>query len=177
MMQYKEPQVMTAKLPSVCATVMVAGLMLVQSGTAFAPAVDDRPSVTAASPHDCMHAEVGDLVSEMLRIKGRLEWAQKEILSGQVPHDLLRKHPFERIAGVMDAGFKEMLEARRAGDLDAEDENLIQVFAETLAVAKQNIRLINQALREPKTFESALNRDGLVMLARMGREASSRSNA
>ena len=166
-----------AGLASVCATVAVAGLMLVQSGSDFAPVIE-RPLSAAVRPHALSQAEeVEDLLREMIHIKGSIERAQRLIISGQLPHSVLREHPFENIAVVMEAGFKEMMSQRRAGEMDADDERLFEVFADTFAVVKQNVRLINQALKQPNVFESELNKDGLVMLAKVGREASARFNA
>ena len=177
MTQFKENSMTgSTKLASVCAIVAVAGLMLVQSGSDFAPAAE-RPLAAAVRPDGCENADYADLLRDMIHVKDRVENAQRMIISGQLPHRILRHHPFENIAVVMDAGFKELTKLRRAGEMDADDQRLFEVFADTFAMVKQNVRLINQALNQPNVFESELNKDGLVMLARIGREASARFNA
>lgn len=120
---------------------------------------------------------VEGVLSVMATLKARLQIAQRLILSPDASKASFEDHPFDTMSEVMSACFKEMVKIKNASELSESDEALFFTFAENLALVKQNARLIKQAVRKPAVFRSEIDRDGLVMLAKVGQEASARFSA
>ncbi|SFL23940.1 hypothetical protein SAMN04244574_03647 [Azotobacter beijerinckii] len=90
---------------------------------------------------------------------------------------MLLGHPFGTITDVLTHALAGLKPLRGAAELGPDGDKLIIAIAEARYKADRNANLIRQMTTEPKVFASEIDSDGLVALARAGREAAAGFNA
>lgn len=99
------------------------------------------------------------------------------ILAGRTPHHALINNPFSMMADIFGRALREIRAYKGTGELGPDGDKLITVLAESRHKADRNANLIRQMLVEPKPYVSSIDRNGLVALAKLSREAAASYNS
>lgn len=99
--------------------------------------------------------------------------AHQAVLAEKVPDELLRHQPFATIAEILGRALQEVKPLKGTGELGPDGDNLIYALADARYKADRNANLIRQMTVDPITFVSAIDRDGLIVMAEIARAADS----
>jgi hypothetical protein len=97
--------------------------------------------------------------------------AHRAILAESVPKALMLHQPFAMIAEILGRALQEIKPLKGTGELGPGGDELIYAIADARYKADRNSNLIRQMTVEPRTFVSAIDRDGLVAMARISADA------
>lgn len=174
MSQAEELKGMAAQKLSVACAMAFAGFMLASDvAPEVTVGVDPQPAKRASQGST---ASVSDTLQLVASLQQLLDVAYAKLLNGAMPRMLL-DHPFGTITDILTRALTGLKPLRGAGELGQDGDRLVIAIAEARYKADRNANLIRQMTTEPKVFASEIDSDGLVALARAGREAAAGFNA
>lgn len=166
------------KLALVCALAMAAGTFA--SDVSLGDA-SGKPSAMYKTLDSIQEADALAKIPVLLEMA---EWmtmffdgAYRSMLANSIPEELMQNHPFAMVAEILGRALSEIKSLRGTGDLGPDGDKLIFTIAEARYKADRNANLIRQMTIEPCVFESSIDRNGLISMAKLARRADIASNA
>ncbi|WP_313128156.1 hypothetical protein [Stutzerimonas nitrititolerans] len=169
-----KPQAASQRL-SFAGTMIAAGLaMAMNSAPVLAQAGREAPVVCEAQQHSTDMENSFRLLGVLGEV---LDQSYQLIRQGRASSSQLANHPFEAITAVLDQAVKQLLPAKKAGELSEAETSYLSLLAEARQKASRNASLIQQLTVLPAAFESKIDRAGLAKLASHSKQVVAGYNA
>lgn len=165
------------KLALVCALTVSAWAFADSGSSVEKSSYPKAESLIGAPIGSDILEKISLLISSLEQNGPVLDRVYADIQAGRLGEDLLKGHPFAMMSEMFGRALSEIKGFKGTGELGINGDKLILLLAEMRYKSDRNANLIRQICTDPKPYVSSIDREGLVALAKLGRENSASFNS